>query len=176
MSDISSPEAKLLTNSLDIFLRTTKILERIVAILSIVGLFGIVLLVAVQIIDRYLFRDPVVWTEELARYLFIWTTVLGASLALRHFQLVYVGFILERFTEKVQRIVKILGLVGITFFFYIFLKYGLVLLETAKRAKTVSPGLRAPMYIVYLVFPIGGTIVILFSIACIIEVLTSRKQ
>jgi TRAP-type C4-dicarboxylate transport system permease small subunit len=38
--------------------------------------------IGVAIIARYVFNDSIVWTEELARYLFIWLTFLGAGVGI----------------------------------------------------------------------------------------------
>jgi len=157
------------------YLGATRILQKIVGALVIVGLAGIVLLVTLQIIDRYLFKDPVVWTEELARYVFVWSTIFGASLALRRFELICVTFILDRLPPIPRRIAMALGLLGVIVFFWIFVQYGSKLLVTAMGAGTTSPGLGAPMYLIYLIFPIGGTMMLIFSIACLIEVLMGRK-
>lgn len=43
-----------------------------------------VLAVFVQIISRALFNMSFPWTEELARYLMIWVTFLGASFAFQY--------------------------------------------------------------------------------------------
>ena len=43
--------------------------------------FAVLLTVLVQVVMRYVFARPNPWTEELSRYLFIWLSLLGASLA-----------------------------------------------------------------------------------------------
>lgn len=37
-----------------------------------------------QVISRYVFNDPLIWTEELTRYLFVWSGYLSAWLAWKH--------------------------------------------------------------------------------------------
>jgi len=36
-----------------------------------------------QVVTRYLLGDPLIWSEEAARYLFVWVSMIGAALALR---------------------------------------------------------------------------------------------
>ena len=36
-----------------------------------------------QVITRYGLGDPLIWSEELARYLFVWVSMIGAALAVR---------------------------------------------------------------------------------------------
>jgi TRAP-type transport system small permease protein len=44
---------------------------------------AIVVLTLAQVIWRYVLDDPLQWSEELARYGFVWVTLLGASALLR---------------------------------------------------------------------------------------------
>lgn len=39
---------------------------------------------AAQVVWRYVFGDPLIWSEELARYLFIWISYLSAWVAWKH--------------------------------------------------------------------------------------------
>lgn len=36
-----------------------------------------------QVVSRYVFDDPLIWSEEAARYLFVWVTMVGAALGMR---------------------------------------------------------------------------------------------
>jgi TRAP-type C4-dicarboxylate transport system permease small subunit len=47
------------------------------------ALAGMVAAIAVQIVARYGLRSPPSWTEELARYLMVWSGLLGATAAFR---------------------------------------------------------------------------------------------
>jgi TRAP-type C4-dicarboxylate transport system permease small subunit len=159
-----------------VFFRTVRIAEKIVGYFLIVGLASIVLLMTMQIVNRYLFQNPLVWTEELCRFIFVWITIMGAGVALRRFELIGVNFIIDKIPPTLQNVVRFLGLLGVTVFIYILTRHGISLLMTARRGATLSAALRVPMYIVYLVFPIGGTIMFLFSIACLIEVITGKHR
>jgi TRAP-type C4-dicarboxylate transport system permease small subunit len=59
-------------------LRSLAHIEEVVASALLVLTFGIV---ALQIVTRFVFRDPLFWTEEAARYAFVWIVALGASAA-----------------------------------------------------------------------------------------------
>lgn len=53
-----------------------------IATLALVLLVGVVLL---QVVARYVFFQPPVWTEEISRYLMIWAGLMGATLAFKRF-------------------------------------------------------------------------------------------
>jgi TRAP-type C4-dicarboxylate transport system permease small subunit len=59
----------------------------VIAFLEYFLIFMLVLMVlitTVQVFTRYLLNFTIIWSEELARYLFIWITFLGSFIALRH--------------------------------------------------------------------------------------------
>ena len=65
-----------------------KALIRISDYLNSIALWGAVAAVAImvgaalwQVIARYIFASPPIWTEELARYAMVWAGMLGASCA-----------------------------------------------------------------------------------------------
>jgi TRAP-type C4-dicarboxylate transport system permease small subunit len=43
----------------------------------------LLVVMSAQVLWRYVFNDPIYWSEELARYLFVWLTFLAASMAFR---------------------------------------------------------------------------------------------
>lgn len=58
------------------------------AVLFRIAAFALILLVAVvllQVVARYVFFQPPVWTEEASRYLMIWAGLLGATLSFKRF-------------------------------------------------------------------------------------------
>ena len=43
----------------------------------------LILVVSIQVFCRYVLQDSLAWTEELARYLVIWSVLFGCSFAMR---------------------------------------------------------------------------------------------
>jgi TRAP-type C4-dicarboxylate transport system permease small subunit len=88
--------------------------ERLV-LAALVGLFAaMVVACTAQVIWRYLFNDPLVWSEELARYLFIWISYLSAWVAWKnrsHIALDAVTYLNNRtMTAWSSRLVEVLVL------------------------------------------------------------------
>lgn len=57
--------------------------DRVCLFLAKSALVGMVAVIMVQVIARYVLRQPPAWTEELARYLMVWGGLLGATAAFR---------------------------------------------------------------------------------------------
>lgn len=58
-------------------------IDRVCLFLAKAALVGMVVVIMLQVVSRYGFRQPPVWTEELARYLMVWGGLLGATAAFR---------------------------------------------------------------------------------------------
>jgi len=168
--------AKQIIGSLNCaFFTFVSVIERICEFVTVIGFVLLILLVTLQVIGRYLLANPVYWSEELARYVFVWTSWFGASLALRRYQLIALTFIAEKLPVQYQKRLKIVNLLLITGFIFLFTKYGIVLLNLAKKGQTVSPALTIPMYYVYYIFPFVGVIMFIFSITSLIEFLQGKN-
>src|SRR5690554_1453598 len=62
----------------------------------------IVTLVSMQVILRF-FGSPLVWSEELSRYLYIWMVLVGAALSISDRSHMKVELIIERLPELLKK-------------------------------------------------------------------------
>src|SRR5207237_3055853 len=69
---------------------------RVVDALAIASFAGMFLCVLGQVVLRYVFDRPLVWSDELARYLFVWCAFLGWSVAARRRSPLAMGVLAER--------------------------------------------------------------------------------
>jgi len=125
-----------------------------VIIIAMVGTMTVV--VFLQVVYRYVLTQPLHWSEELARYLFVWLSILGATLALQkrgHFGL----DVLFRIFPKQLRpymTVFIHFLMGIVIF--VILVQGVTLVQ--KTTLQDSPAMGIPMSWAYACLPVGGAL------------------
>jgi TRAP-type C4-dicarboxylate transport system permease small subunit len=128
-------------------------LEAVVLIMLVVAMTVVVFL---QIFFRYVLGQPLYWSEELARYLFVWLSILGAALGLQksgHFGL---DILFLRLPEKGRRFTKVLIhlLMGVVILF-IFIQ-GVTLVQ--KTALQDSPAMEIPMSWAYACLPVGAAL------------------
>lgn len=91
-------------------------------------MFAILIL---QIAARQLFDTPLIWSEELARLIFVYVGLLGISIAIRKQQHVLVDFIFNQLPPKIKKWV-FSATQGIIFIcLLLFLHYGIVLVQRA---------------------------------------------
>lgn len=82
-------------------LKTLFKLEDLLLMLCL-AVMGIVLFS--QVIARYCFRSPLIWSEELARYLQVWITFFGIGYGIRNKAHIEMTFLYNRCNEKFQKI------------------------------------------------------------------------
>lgn len=58
--------------------------ERIAEAVLVLAIAVMTAVCTLQVISRYVFNDPLTWTEELTRYLFVWSGFLSAWVAWKH--------------------------------------------------------------------------------------------
>ena len=135
-----------------------------------------VLLIFSQIFMRTIFNYSLSLTEELSRYIFIWQTWLGTSIALKYKQHIRVEILINIFKKaKNKKILEIsVNLIWIAF--SIFLLYAGTLLCKSMIARNVlSSGMRIPLVFVYSCLPISSLIVLIRLINDSINLIKREK-
>lgn len=106
-------------------------------------------LIFVQVIMRYVFGSSLVWSEEMARYVFIWLIYLGISYGARVMKHIKIEAALGLFPKKLRPFVIILG--DILFLVFsaviVYLAYGIVMQQVNLNQK--SPAMQIPMWFMY---------------------------
>lgn len=64
-----------------LLVRLSSVLNRIALFCAVAAVLVMIFAAGYQVIARYVFFDPPVWTEELARRAMVWAGMLGASVA-----------------------------------------------------------------------------------------------
>lgn len=127
-----------------------------------------------QVFSRFVVGSSLAWSEELSRFLMIFMIFIGASLALRGNELISVELLLEKLAGTPRKVlVIIIQLVSIVFFI-ILIKYGYAMAESFSNQK--APSLGVSMKVIYLSLPLGGVLMLINSIACMIEEFVGKGE
>jgi TRAP-type transport system small permease protein len=147
--------------------RLTWLVERMLIILSIL----ISVVVFLQVLFRYLLRQPLFWSEELPRYLLIWMSFLAAALAQKHDAHINITLCLAPLSTRARQVLKILtDAVILAFFWVLIYSGGLVTSITAHHRSTA---LQLPMGLVYAALPVGA---ILMSLYLVLQIADSVRR
>lgn len=145
-----------------IFTGVLDFLEKILRIATSCLFVVMVASIAYQIVLRYVFSKANAWSEELARYAFIWLVMLAASLGARRGRHMCIDFIVDKLPAPLKTFITLgTRLLAIFFFLVLGWKGGELLSFTMNQNST---GLEISMAFVYLAIPIGAFFMILFSV------------
>jgi len=120
-------------------------------------------LVFTNVVSRYVFAHSLNWSEEIARYLMVWVTYIGAGLAMREGQHVAIEFGQAYLPEKLHVWIRGLVALAILAFLVVLTVAGIQFSEFAWRQRT--PVMQWPMGAMYLSVPIGSSLFALHFLA-----------
>jgi TRAP-type C4-dicarboxylate transport system permease small subunit len=139
------------------------------AAMALLVVFGAVMsvIVLLQIIFRFVVFVPLPWSEELARYLMIWTGMVGSFVAMREGRHIGVTMVVDRLPPRAALAVSIFVQAATIAFLVILARQGLAL--TLVNLQQLSPAMRIPMFYPYLAVPVGAALMILELAAGILQ-------
>lgn len=117
------------------------------------------LVVFANVVLRYLTNFSLVWAEELARYLMIWMTFLGAGLVLRFGGHVAIDSLHHVLSEGVARAVRIVLAILMVAFFAAMAWQGIRYMQLAQFQTT--PAMHLSFSTVYAAIPVGFALLII---------------
>lgn len=126
-------------------------LNVILAVLTI-SVFG-------QVLFRFIIKQSLAWSEELAIYCLVWLTFLGAAYAMSLKAHIGVDFFTDLFPLRVRKIFFTLASIASIIFYLIMIVQGYDLVKQSMAQ--LSPVMRIPMGWVYAVIPISGLFLII---------------
>ena len=118
-----------------------------------------VLAVFLQVIFRYVVNLPLSWTEELARYIFVWASMIGASMGVKKKTHFCLDSLLKSFPQKQRKIAEVVLYILMSVFLLVLVYYGT--LFSRELFVQTAPGLDIPMAIPYAAVPVGGLLMLI---------------
>ncbi len=144
-----------------------RVLFRIEDSLLIAATITCVVALSAQVVSRYLLNTPLRWSEELARYLYVWMTFFGMGFGVRHDSHVRMLLIRSRLPQRAGRIVTAVA-DSVLLILIVGLFPGLIEF-TRNQFGVLSTGMQLDMGLVYLSLPVGFGILALYLISQIAQ-------
>jgi TRAP-type C4-dicarboxylate transport system permease small subunit len=138
-------------------------LNRLVDALAVLTFTGMFLCVLVQVILRYGFDRPLVWSDELARYLFVWCAFLGWIVASRRRSHLAITVVADRFGPRAQAAFALVSALATLAFCAVLGWYGVQITRRNVDIDTVA--LFFTFAAVYAIVPIAAVAVGLQALA-----------
>ena len=128
------------------------------------GLVMTVMLVVVtlQVWYRFVLNDPLSWSEELARYLFVWISFIGSAVGVRMNVHLGIDLIEKIMTPTGHKILSVVVNLLVQIFLVIVIYWGVKILSVVRFQTSASMGI--PMTYPYLAVPVGSALMLLNSL------------
>jgi len=110
--------------------------------------------VCLQILFRYVFNIPLGWSEEMARFAFVWVSFFGASALMRIREHINVAIFVDRFPTRLRAIAVFLANLVAVICVYFFIVGGVAL--TTNEWRQLAPATEIPMGWIYLAIPVSS--------------------
>jgi len=139
---------------------------------------ALVLVVLWGVLTRYVFGKQADWSEELARFLLIWISLLGGAVAFGEKAHLGVDYFVSKFDPTARRFITAIGQLIILFFAVtIFMIGGSSIVANNIGQQAPALGVYGViMAHVYLPLPIAGIFMILFTVEQLLETLFSDQS
>lgn len=157
-------------------MRFHKLFNRILEIILVLLLSILVLDVLWQVFSRYILTSPSSFTDELAGYLLIWVSLLGAAYVTGTKDHLAIDILLNKSRPARRRTLEIIiQSVILGFAVSVMVVGGTWLVYTRFYLDVTSAALQIPLGYVYIVLPLSGLIISYYSIYHLSGVLKNRS-
>lgn len=113
------------------------------------------LLIFFQVIMRYIFMDSLSWSEELARYMYVWQTWIASSYAVKMGRHLRITSVVDMAKGKTRVLLELLVIV-LWLGFSVFLCFKAAeLCGLIFDQEQTSPAMNVPMWLAYMAVPVG---------------------
>ena len=152
--------------------------ERLAAYPCIIATGGMTIVVLLGVFFRYVVRQPLSWSEEVARYLMIWAASLAVSIGIMKREHLGITFLVSRFPLSVQKYVAVLVNICVLWFLWVLTKFGYFMAIEGKTQ--LSPILsqygKITMMWSLAAIPVAGTLAMIQAFLQILIDLFGKKE
>ena len=147
-----------------------KILDRSLELLVIIVVAVLVVDVLWQVFTRFILKNPSTWTEELAVFMLIWVSLLGAAVALNRGAHLGIDYFVGKLPIRKKLYTELFVFLCIAAFsLTVMVIGGIGLVGNTFRLEQVSPALGVKVGYVYIAVPISGFFLVLYSVIGMVE-------
>jgi TRAP-type C4-dicarboxylate transport system permease small subunit len=145
---------------------------------------ALIVAVALLVIDvvwgvftRYVMSEQAKWTEELARFLLVWVSLLGGAVAFGTKGHLGVDYFVGKFHPASQKLMAVfVHLVVLFFAVSVFVYGGGRVVADALAMEQTTPALGWKMGYVYLALPIAGVFMILYTLENLLKTVCGKFE
>ena len=168
MTESSKSPSETIANIGESFV--THILEFMVSA-CFVAIFALVILLVVL---RYVFNSSITGANELITVLFVYTTSIGAAVAIGRNEHIAITFIIDRFPFHYRRFVDSISLILVAFMNFVLAWEGLQWIETTGNFIMPSTGL--PRFVAQFSVTLGCGLAVVYCLTRLFFISTKKEE
>ena len=127
----------------------------------------ILVLVVLQVVMRYVFNSPLVWSEELAVYIMVWMTFIGSVICMRDKEHIEVTVLVDYLPLGLQRAAIVFSRLVSALFLLIVAYYGFDLV--LENRVVTSAANQINMGLVYSIIPLCSVGMLYYVVKAIVK-------
>ena len=143
--------------------------ENIEKMLCVIALALMSAVIVAQVFCRYVLNSSLSWSEELARYLFIWMIYIGISYGVKLDKHICVDAVYSFAPKSIKRYYAIVSYLLFLLFAVAMVYYGILVVGMQISSGQVSPAMGVPMQYVYAAPVVGFVLTAIRLVQKVIE-------
>jgi len=155
--------------------RAKLLLDRLLTWVCVVLFATLVVDVTWQVFTRQVLDQPSTWSEELAKYLFIWLGLFASALVFGERGHIAVDFAAKKLPAKAQLVVAVLVQLSVLVFTALVLVWGGLRVVDLAWEQNLT-GLPVNVGPLYLALPISGVLIALYTLYHLVRILTGAER
>lgn len=149
-------------------------IEKILEVLTMILLTSMVLIIGFQIFNRYLLGTTPKWSEALSLLFMIWFSFIGMALGVEKGIHLSIEYFVDKLNKRNKKIIYIINDVLIAIFGIVITINGWDL--SVMASKSIMPSLGLPRTYMYIIMPICGVMITIYSILNIFKTKRFKKN
>jgi TRAP-type transport system small permease protein len=135
---------------------------------------GMVFIISAQVWCRFILNDPLSWSEEAGRYLFVWISFMGAAAGVRYQVHLGIDLMDKLLSPRAYRYVVVLVNLIIQIFLLMIIYWGFKILGIIQFQE--SPSMNISMKYPYMAVPVGGIFMLINSLRIMVAAIQNRTM
>lgn len=148
-------------------------LEEIILLILLVLMTCIM---GIQIVSRYVFQNSLTWSEELVRYMFVWSAFLGIPFCIKHGLSIKVDQFRNLFPIPLQKALMYIDKIIIFVLFLVMFIYSCLVVKASYLSGQTSPAMQIPMWIVQLSVCVSSLLSMIRSIQNFVNLIRGKTK
>lgn len=135
-----------------------------------------IIIMGIQVVSRYAFNSSLTWSEELTRYLFVWSGFLSLPFTIKAGITLKIDQFYNMFPKGARAVLNVINHIIMIVFFIFLLYHSIGVVESAIASGQKSPALGLPMYLVQVSATIGFALAIVRTIQVLFLTIKIPKE